>query len=156
MQKQLFSKTAARAPRAAQWVAVDRSEMPVTVPALDGTFDSHVVGRKAGSMLQLQIATNLWAPFKRHKNESDPAMQLRILPKLEKLRAVCSLPLRVPSRSFPLSPLSNHEPLALHSSPELTRAASMPSVHRITPIAPCSARPTTRCSTTSPPLKSRR
>ena len=70
MQKQLFSKTAARAPRAAQWVAVDRSEMPVTVPALDGTFDSHVVGRKAGSMLQLQIATNLWAPFKRHKNES--------------------------------------------------------------------------------------
>ena len=78
MQKQLFSKTAARAPRAAQWVAVDRSEMPVTVPALDGTFDSHIVGRKAGSMLQLQIATNLWAPFKRHKNESDPAMQLRI------------------------------------------------------------------------------
>ena len=41
--------------------------MPVTVPALDGTFDSHVVGRKTGSMLQLQIAKNSWAPFKRHK-----------------------------------------------------------------------------------------
>ena len=58
MQRQLFSKTAARLPEQLTQCIGHRSEMPVTVPALDGTLDSHVVGRKAGSILvilQLQV-----------------------------------------------------------------------------------------------------
>ena len=64
-EKQLFSKTAARLPEQLTQCIGHRSEMPVTVPALDGTLDSHVVGRKAGSILvilQLQVATLTTGP----------------------------------------------------------------------------------------------